>query len=89
MHPWLQRGSLAEPRSHQPCNGAGEKVLVVEADAARHSGVSLPEHLRHALELRARLDEAVQLYAVGAAPIAEALHQHLRKLGAELVAHLS
>lgn len=56
---------------------------------ARHVHVSLPEHLRHALELSAHLDEAVQLDARSPASEGEALYQRLRKLGAEIVAHLS
>lgn len=75
--------------SHEPDHGTREEVLVVEADVARHGRVPLPEDLRHALELSAHLDEAVQLDSGSRASHAEPLHQRLRELGTEVVAHLS
>ncbi|KAG7245136.1 hypothetical protein INR49_023702 [Caranx melampygus] len=45
--------------------------------------------LRHALELSAHLDEAVQLDAGSRASHGKSLHQRLRELRTEVVAHLS
>lgn len=75
--------------SHELDHGTGEEVLVVEADVARHGRIPLPEDLRHALELSAHLDEAVQLDAGSRASHGESPHQRLRELGTEVVAHLS
>lgn len=75
--------------SHEPGDGPRQEVLVVDADVAGHGGVPLPEELRGGLELRADLDEAVQLHAGTPASDAEALHQGLGELGAQVVAHLS
>ena len=88
---WYRASSAEElfGGSHEPCDGTRQEVLIAEADVARHGGVPLPERLRHALQLRAHLDEAVQLYAGAPASHAEALHQRLCELGAEVEAHLS
>ena len=75
--------------SHEPGDSTREEFLIVEADIACHSHVPLPEDLCHALELGAHLDEAVQLDAGSPALHGEALHQRFRKLGTEVVAHLS
>lgn len=75
--------------SHEPGDGPGQEVLIVHADVSRHGRVSLPEDLRHGLELGAHLDEAVQLDAGPRASHAEASHQCLGELGAQVVAHLS
>lgn len=82
-------GLSVERGSHEPGDGPGQEVLIAEADVARHARVSLPEHLRHGLELSAHLDEAVQLDAGSCASHGVAAHQVLRKLGAQIVAHLS
>ena len=78
-----------ERGSHEPDDGPGQEVLVVEADVARHGRVSLPEDLRHGLQLGAHMDEAVQVDAGSSASHGEALHQRLGKLGTQVVAHLS
>ncbi len=69
---WIH--SAGEWGSHEPDDGAGKEVLVAEADVARHGRVSLPEDLRHGLELGAHLDEAVQLDAGSWTAHGEALH---------------
>lgn len=63
--------------SHEPGDSTGQKVLIAEADVARHARVSLPKHLSHALKLRAHVDEAVQLYAGSGTSHGEALDQRL------------
>lgn len=78
-----------EGRSHEPGDGPRQEILVADADVARHRRVPLPEELRGGLQLRAHLNEAVQLHAGASASDAEALHQRLRELGAEVVAHVS
>lgn len=80
--------SGASRSSHEPGDGSGQEVLVTEPHAARHARVLLPEDLRHGLQLRAHLDEAVQLDSRALASQGEALHQRLGELGAEVVAHL-
>lgn len=75
--------------SHEPGDGSRQEILVADADVASHGSVSLSEELRRGLQLRANLNEAVQLHTGTAALDAEALHQRLRKLGAQVVAHLS
>lgn len=45
--------------SNEPGDGPRQEILIAETDVARHGSVSLPEHLRHGLELRAHLDEAI------------------------------
>lgn len=75
--------------SHEPCNGPRQEILIAETDVAGHGRVSLPEDLCHGLELRAHLDEAIQLDTRLSAPHTEALHQCLWKLGTQVVAHLS
>lgn len=75
--------------SHEPGDGPRDEVLIVKADVAGHACVLLPEGLRHALQLGAHLDEAVQLDAGSSTLHSEAPHQRLRELGAEVVAHLS
>lgn len=77
------------PASHEPGDGSREEILIVDADVARHVRVSLPEDLRHGLELGAHLDEAVQLDARSHAWHGEAPHHGLSELGAEVVTHLS
>lgn len=84
----VEGGGLGGGPLHEPGNGAGQEVLVAEADVARHGRVSLPEALRHALQLRADVDKAVQLDARSGATYAEALHQRLSELGAQVVSHL-
>ena len=88
---WIHSAAgLSEERgSHEPGDSSRQEVLIAEADVARHGRVSLPEHLRHGLELGAHLDEAVQMDAGSFASHGEAAHQVLRKLGAQVVAHLS
>ena len=86
---WYWASTAKDCGSHEPRDGTREKVLIAYADVARHAGVSLPERLRHALQLGAHLDEAVQLDAGPPASHGEAMHQRLRKLGAEVVTHLS
>lgn len=78
-----------ERRSHEPGDGSRQEILIADADVSSHGRVPLPEELRRGLELRANLNEAVQLQAGASASDAEALHQRLRKLGAQVVAHLS
>lgn len=78
-----------EGRSHEPADGPRQEILVADADVASHRRVPLPAELRRGLELRAHLNEAVQLHAGTSTSDAEALHQRLRKLGAQVVAHLS
>lgn len=88
--PRCRGGAVRGPQaSHEPGDGSGEEVLVVEADVARHGGVLLPEGLRHALELGAHLDETVQLDAGSPARRGEASHQRLGELRTQVVAHLS
>lgn len=74
--------------SHEPGDGSDQEVLVTEPNVARHAGVLLPEGLCHGLQLRAHLDEAVQLDSGTLTSHCEALDQRLRELGAEVVAHL-
>lgn len=81
-------GLSVEWGSHEPGDGTRKEFLIVEADVACHGCVSLPEGLRHALELGAHLDEAVQLDAVRPASHHVATNQRLRKLGTQVVAHL-
>lgn len=50
--------------SHEPCDGAGEKVLITHANAAGHAGVLLTESLGHALQLSAHLDEGIKLEGI-------------------------
>lgn len=52
-------GLPVERGLHEPGDGPREEVLIVKADVARHGSVSLPEDLRHALELGAHVDETV------------------------------
>lgn len=54
-------GQSVERGSHEPVDGPRQEVLIAETDVACHGCVSLPEGLRHGLELRANLDEAVKL----------------------------
>lgn len=49
--------------SHEPGDGTREEILIADTDVAHHVSVPLPEGQRHALELGAHLDEAVQLDA--------------------------
>lgn len=77
-----------ELHSHEPGDGAREEVLIVKADVARHGVVFLPEELRHALQLGADVDEAIQLHAGTRGMHAEAPHQWLGELGTQVVAHL-
>lgn len=81
-------GVSVEWGSHEPGDGPRQEILIVEADVARHARVSLPEDLCHGLELGAHLDEAVQMDA-GSSSHGVAPHQVLRKLWAQVVAHLS
>lgn len=85
----VQRDCQWKGGSHEPGDGPREEILIVKADVARHTRVFLPEDLRHGLELGAHLDEAVQLDAGASALQGVALHQRLRKLGTQVVAHLS
>lgn len=78
-----------ERGSHEPGDGPGEEVLVAEADVSCHARVSLPEDLRHDLQLGANLNEAVQVDAGSRARYGEASHQRLGELGTQVVAHLS
>lgn len=48
-----------ERGSNEPGDGPGQEILIAETDVARPGSVSLPEHLRHGLKLRAHLDEAI------------------------------
>lgn len=63
--------------SHEPGDGTAYEVLVVHADVSGAVGVSLPEDVRHALELSAHLDKAVQLNAGPRPPHGKATHQRL------------
>lgn len=45
--------------SHEPGDRPRQEILIAEANVARHGSVSLPEGLRHGLELRAHVDEAI------------------------------
>lgn len=63
--------------SHEPDDGTREEILIVDADVACHVRVPLSEDLRHALELGAHLDEAVELHARSHAWYGEASHQSL------------
>lgn len=60
--------------SHEPGDGPRQEILIADADIACHCRVSLSEELRHGLELRAYLDEAVQLDTGSSASYGEALH---------------
>lgn len=75
--------------SHEPGDGSSQEILVADADVASHGSVPLSEELRRGLQLRANMNEAVQLHTGTSASDAEALHQRLRKLRAQVVAHLS
>lgn len=86
--PWGHLVQSNGSGSHEPGDGTGQEVLVTEPHVARHAGVLLPEDLRHGLQLRAHLDEAVQLDSGTLASQCEALDQRLGELGAEVVAHL-
>lgn len=78
-----------EGRSHEPRDGPGQEILVADADVASPCCVPLAAELRRGLEQHAHLNEAVQLNAGTSASDAEALNQRLRKLGAQVVAHVS
>lgn len=76
-------------RSHEPGDSSRQEILVADAYVASHRSVPLSEELCRGLQLRANLNEAVQLHTRMSASDAEALHQRLGKLGAQVVAHLS
>lgn len=89
VNPQCGQRLFVEWGSHEPGDGSRQEILIAETDVARHGRVSLPEDLRHALELRAHLDEAVQMDTGSSTSYGEAPHQRLGKLGTQVVAHLS
>ncbi|KAG7265425.1 hypothetical protein CRUP_000580, partial [Coryphaenoides rupestris] len=74
--------------SHDPCDGAPEKVLVAESHDPRHGLVALLEGLGHDLHPGAQLDETVQLDARTPALHGVLARHGLCELGTDVVAHL-
>lgn len=74
--------------SHEPCDGAGQEVLIAHAYVAGHAGVLLTKGLGRALQLSAHLNKGVKLEGITHATDTVTVHQVLNELRAQVITQL-